>query len=212
MADAEPKRFDARVEERVRSPSLGAELRFVGKALFHVGYWSLFVVFAHPRAAAADAMLPFERRLSDLDAEGQRMVSNIREGVVEAEARRSKTGSWPLPEVLAGAIIPPFAADPLDRAGYQWRLVEGKGAVNYVGVPREGSGKDTFVVVITEPAPGTPPDPQVKEDEIHHRLANGTMIHVGTWTGPRVEASRLPLVAPNPDEGFRQVLVGPVRR
>jgi hypothetical protein len=200
------------VEERVRSPSFGAEASFVAKALFHVAYWSLFVIFGHPRAAAADAFLPFERRFADLDLAEQRMVRNIREGLVEAEARRGRTGAWPTPEELAAATIPPFAPDPIDRAGYVWRIARAKDVVNYVGVPREGSGKDTFVVVIAEPAPGTPPDPQVQEDEIHHRLANGTMIHVGTWTGPRVDEKRLPLVAPNPDEGFRQVLVGPVRR
>jgi hypothetical protein len=204
-------RFDARVEERVRPPSLGAEARFVAKALFHVGYWSLFVVFAHPRAAAAEAMLPFERRFSDLDVEEQRLVRNIREGLVEAEARRGKSGAWPAPEVLAAAQIPPFSNDPLDRAGYAWRLAETKGVVNYVGIPKDEK-KEAFVVVVTEPAPGTPPDPQVQEDEIHHRLSTGTMIHVGTWMGPRVDAARLPLVAPNPDEGFRQLLVGPVRR
>ncbi len=184
----------------------------MAKALFHVVFWSLFVIYAHPRAAAADAFLPFERRFSDLDAEGQRLVKNIREGLVEAEARRGKSSAWPTPDALAAAEIPPFARDPIDRAGYTWRLAQAKDVVNYVGVPREGSGKESFVVVITEPAPGTPPDPQVQEDEIHHRLATGSMIHVGTWMGPRVDAARLPLVAPNPDEGFRQVLVGPVRR
>jgi hypothetical protein len=195
------------MEERVRSPSLGAELRFVGGALFHVVFWSAFVIFAHPKQAAAEALLPFERRFSDLDVEGQRLVKNIK-----AEARRSKTGQWPEPEVLAAAAVPPFARDPLDRAGYVFKLVKQGSTINYVGAPREGSNREAFVVVITEPGPGTPPDPQVQEDEIHHRLGNGTMIHVGIWTGPRVEDKRLPLAAPNPDEGFRQVLVGPVRR
>jgi hypothetical protein len=201
------------VEERVSSPSLRREAGLVARAMFHVVFWSAFVMFGHAPSAGADAAaLPFETRFSTLDAADQRMFRLVQEGIVEAEARRGRTGSWPTPEALAEAGVPPFAKDPIDRAGYTWRVATARGLVNYVGEPRAGSGRRPFQVVVTEPVPGTPPDPQVKEDEIHHRLADGTMIHVGTWMGPSLEGVRLPTASPSPDQGFRQVLVGPVRR
>jgi hypothetical protein len=43
-------------------------------------------------------------------------------------------------------------------------------------------------VWVQEPEPGVPPD-QNFEDEEHHRLIDGTMLHVSTWSharGPRV--------------------------
>ena len=62
--------------------------------------------------------------------------------------------------------------------------------------------------VTREPAPGEPPDP-APNDETHHRLADGTTLHVTIWTIPEQSrrsgfaALRLPQ-----NEGWTQLMVG----
>ena len=51
--------------------------------------------------------------------------------------------------------------------------------VNYLGIP-DRPGAPAWLVVVQEPEPGVPPD-QTFEDEEHHRLLDGTMLHVSTW-------------------------------
>jgi hypothetical protein len=196
----------------VRPPSARAETSAVARAVFHVVYWSALVISAQTygpaggAAAAAAPPSPFERRFQDLPFADQRIFRSLQEGVAEAERLRSTTGRWPRAEDLARAGIPPFAADPIDRARYAWRSVETGTRVDYIGTPQAGSGRETFFALIAEPEPGTPADPLAPVDEIHHRLGDGAMIHVTIWTGPPLtEASEAVSFLP-PEQGYRQVL------
>jgi hypothetical protein len=197
----------------VRPPSARAETRAVARAAFHIVYWSALFISAQTRAAgaglAAEAPAsPFERRFQDLPGEDQRLFRGLQEGVVEAERARSATGRWPSVEALGRAGVPPFAPDPLDRARYTWQQVQTGPKVDYVGTPAPGSGREAFFAVIVEPDPGTPNDPLLRADEIHHRLGDGTMIHVSIWTGPPLaEAGEAFSLLP-PEKGYRQVLAG----
>ena len=93
---------------------------------------------------------------------------------------RSTTGTWPAVSALADDGVPPFALDPTAKGGrYDWSLVQSGALVNYLGIPRESSAP-AWLVVIQEPEPGVPPD-QTYEDEEHHRLITGVMLHVSTW-------------------------------
>jgi hypothetical protein len=194
--------------EEVRPPSLRRESGLVLKAAFHIAYWSALVIFGHPETPGVQAAeLPFERRFQDLDAADQRVFRAIQEGIVEAEGERSRSGRWPAVEALARQGVPPFALDPIDKAGYGWRLLQKQTLLNYVGTPAPESGRRAFVVLITEPEPGTPVDLQTPVDDQHHRLASGTMIHVSVWLGPGLGDMREPAASVNPDEGWQRVVV-----
>jgi len=215
----------------IKPPSARGEGWAVARAAFHIVYWSALIVSGHARdprlgsaSPAAAAVSPIERRFQDLDARDQRLYREISEGMIEAEALRSPTGSWPSAEVLAQRGVPPFAADPLDRAHYTWTLVTAKTVANYVGrpapaparpldrsalpdTPGDPSTPSVFQVIITEPDPGTAQDPTAIVDDIHHRLADGTMMHVTVWLGPSLEPSAAPASVADVERGFRQIVV-----
>ena len=44
-----------------------------------------------------------------------------------------------------------------------------------------------WLVLVLEPEPGAPPD-TAREDEEHHRLISGDMLHVSTWVRPILTA------------------------
>jgi hypothetical protein len=190
-------------------PSARAETWMVARAVFHIVYWSALTVSAQtylPGAkAAASAPSPFERRFQDLDARDQRLFRALREGVAEAERRRSATGLWPSADALASAGVPPFAPDPIDRTRHAWTFAKAGTTVNYLGTPTSG---ETFLVLVVEPDPGTPVDPQALVDDVHHRLDDGTMIHVTVWMGPGLGTSREVVTVPPPEQGWKQITVG----
>jgi len=124
-------------------------------------------------------MLPFQRLIADCTPDEQRLFRELQEGLIEAEASRSSTNSWPMPAALAEEGIPPFAADPTRRSRYDWKLIQSGTLVNYLGVPA-AEGQPAWLILVQEPEPGVPPD-QNFEDEEHHRLAGGAMLHVSIW-------------------------------
>jgi len=140
--------------------------------------------------------------------EQQRTFRELQEGLLEAERIRAATGRWPDVAALADEGIPPFAPDPTRKGpSYKWTSVRQDWATNYVGVPSDPSAP-AWTLVILEPAPGEPPDP-APNDETHHRLPDGTTLHVTIWTIPEQSrrsgfaALRLPQ-----NEGWTQLMVG----
>jgi hypothetical protein len=202
----------------VHMTSARAEAWGVARALFHIGFWSaLFVSAQTYRADGAWGVSsrtgpatpsPFERRFQDLPSADQRTYRALRVGLSEAERVRAATGRWPSVAALASNGVPPFAPDPIDHAGYTWRLIQTGLTADYIGVPRRESGREAFFAIVVEPEPGTADDPLVQPDEIHHRLANGTMIHATVWVGPPL-AERGEAFAVLPVErGYRQIVGG----
>jgi len=138
----------------------------------------------------------------------QRTFRELQEGLLEAERIRAATGRWPDVAALADEGIPPFAPDPTRKGpSYKWTSVRQDWATNYVGVPSDPSAP-AWTLVILEPAPGEPPDP-APNDETHHRLPDGTTLHVTIWTIPEQSrrsgfaALRLPQ-----NDGWTQLMVG----
>ena len=134
----------------------------------------------------------------------------MQEGLVEAERVRSASGQWPSVAVLASQGIPPFA-----DAGsvFAWRLVRNGRTLAYVGVPVPGRAPDdfpAFAAIIQEPEPGyqeTVP-PGAPPDETHHRLSDGTLLHVTLWFQPSgFDLSDAALTQPFAT-GWTQVLAG----
>lgn len=141
-----------------------------------------------------------------LPAADQRLYRRCLEGLQAAEDVRSTAGSWPTVEELAARGIPPFAADPIDGAGYRWqRIVDGT-LVNYLGVPRADSSRPTWLITALEPDPGSPPDPTAVLDESHHRLRDGTLLHVSLSIGTARTISRA-IAMPAFEDGWRLVVV-----
>ena len=200
----------------ITPPSARVESWAVARALFHIAYWSALLVSAQTyvppwRADAAPVRRepsPFERRFQDLPPADQRIFRSLQEGVAEAERVRSATGRWPSVDTLATKGVPPFAPDPIDRARYAWLGVQTGTRVDYIGTPAVGSGREAFFAVIVEPEPGTAPDPLVSVDEVHHRLDDGTMIHVTLWMGPPLADTSEAFALLPPERGYRQVLSG----
>ena len=198
----------------ITSPSARRETAYVARVAFHVLLWSAFVISVQVQAAkggldGAGQASPFERRFQDLDSADQRLFRAIQEGIHEAEVTRSARREWPSVEALAQQGIPPFAPDPIDRARYTWASPRSGNLINYIGTPAPESGRESFVVIIIEPEPGVPVDPKQQVDEVHHRLGDGTMIHVTVWMGPGLRQNREPVAFVAPDQGWRQVMVGP---
>lgn len=125
-------------------------------------------------------LLPFQVLIQDRSPNEQRMFRELQEGLLEAETRRTSTGTWPAVSVLAEDGVPPFALDPTAKGTrYDWRLVRSGTSVNYLGIPRQPTAP-AWLVLVQEPEPGAPPDP-AREDEEHHKLITGVMLHVSTW-------------------------------
>jgi hypothetical protein len=174
---------------RIEPLSARAELQIVARAA--MGIMTLTLMYLITNSAtfrdpgAADAanrnLLPFQVLVRDRPPADQRMFRELQEGLLEAETRRGSSGAWPAVAVLAGEGIPPFAPDPTVKGTqYDWSLTQDGPIVNYLGTPRQ-STSPAWLVVIREPEPGVPPD-QTFEDEEHHRLITGAMLHVSTWT------------------------------
>jgi uncharacterized protein DUF6162 len=158
--------------------------------------------------ASVSHLLPFQKLVRDRPPLEQRMFRELQEGLLEAEMRRVDLRRWPEPGALAADGIPPFAVDPTAKGGpYTWQLLTSGFFVNYLGIPQRADAP-AWLVLVQEPDPKGPPDP-AREDEEHHRLSSGEMLHVSTWT--RADA-RVPIrVVRTPQgEGWTQLYaVGP---
>jgi uncharacterized protein DUF6162 len=152
-------------------------------------------------------LLPYQRWIRDASSREQRTFRELQEGLLEAERLRAQTGQWPDVATLASQGIPPFAADPTQKVAYRWTSVRQDWAINYLGVPSDPAAP-AWVLVILEPEPGAPADP-APNDETHHRLPDGTTLHVSVWTMPEAKrrsgfaALRLPQ-----NDGWTNWLIG----
>jgi hypothetical protein len=155
------------------------------------------------------ALLPYQTVIQSRPSVDQRMFRELQEGLLEAEAARSVSGEWPAPEALAGDGIPPFALDPTARgASYRWVLLRDGRQLNYLGRPIDRAAP-AWLLVVQEPEPGVPPD-QTFEDEEHHKLLDGTMLHISTWVYPDGQSRPERLTIAPQVEGWQQVYaVGP---
>ena len=155
-------------------------------------------------------LLPFQVLVQNRPSSDQRMFRELQEGLLEAEARRTTTKSWPDVSALAADGIPPFAFDPTAKgAQYDWTLIKSGTFVNYLGIPRQPNAP-AWLLLVLEPDPAAPPDP-AREDEEHHKLTTGEMLHVSTWT--RADGRVASKIVRTPQgEGWTQLYaVGPAQ-
>jgi hypothetical protein len=178
-------------------------------AVILLATWVYLANTAAPRAglAAGGGLIAYQKLFRNLDPQEQRMFRALHEGLLEAENARSASGAWPAPATLAGQGIPPFAADPiLSRERYAWTFHQEGNLVNYLGLPA-APHLPAFLLTIQEPTPGAPID-TAPNDEQHHRLADGEVLHVAVWMhgeGTKVSDS---LFRQPESAGWTQLLAG----
>jgi len=200
-----------RVEVRPPSPrlELGNVVRF-GMVIV-VGAWIFLAADSGTLREAGGTtkhLLPFQTLIQNRPSNDQRMFRELQEGLLEAEARRASSGAWPGVAALAADGIPPFALDPTAKGGrYDWRLTVSGAFVNYLGLPQQ-AGSPAWLVLVQEPEPGAPPDP-AREDEEHHRLLGGDMLHVSTWVRADARVAAGTIRAPQAEGWTQLYAVGP---
>jgi hypothetical protein len=198
---------------KVRSPSAWRETGYVARAVAHVLVWSAALMGAslsrgEQQAAAGRPVVALDEvAFAGLDGGSQRMYRSCLDALAEAEATRGKSGAWPTVDQLAAKSLAPFA-DPLDKAGYRWTLLNRGMVFDYVGVPDAASGRPTFLINVVEPEPGMVVDPGVPSDETHHRLRDGTMLHVGIWSIPGAKPLADAVPTPAFEDGWRRITMG----
>jgi hypothetical protein len=198
----------------VRPPSSRVELGNVVRfsMVIVIGAWMFLATdsatFRDGAASTTKHLLPFQTLIQNRPPIDQRMFRELQEGLLEAESRRGSSGTWPEVAALAADGIPPFALDPTAKGGrYDWRLTVNGAFVNYLGLPQQ-SGSPAWLVLVQEPEPGAPPDP-AREDEEHHRLLGGDMLHVSTWVRAGAQVPAGTIRAPQAEGWTQLYAVGP---
>ena len=197
----------------VRPPSSRLELGNVVRfgMVIVVGAWMFLAADSatfRDGASTTKHLLPFQALIQNRPSNDQRMFRELQEGLLEAEARRASSGAWPGVPALAADGIPPFALDPTAKGGrYDWRLTVNGAFVNYLGLPQQ-SGSPAWLVLVQEPEAGALPDP-AREDEEHHRLLGGDMLHVSTWIRADARVPAGTIRAPQAEGWTQLYAVGP---
>jgi hypothetical protein len=115
------------------------------------------------------SLLPYQALAATLPESDQTQFRALRDSLLEAESARARTKRWP----DIGALT-------LPGADYFWMRFERGVVFNYLGKSGDPS-KPAWLLEIQEPEPGTAPDP-APNDEQHHRLPDGTTLHIYVWT------------------------------
>src|SRR5262245_19271004 len=125
-------------------------------------------------------LLPYQVLARTLPVADHSVYRSIRSAVPAIEALRAQTSQWPDAGVLAQKIdesLRPADAEP--RIAQRWSQFRQGPIVSYVGVP-DDPASPAWILEIQEPEPGALPDP-APNDEEHHRLPDGTVLHIYVW-------------------------------
>ncbi len=155
-------------------------------------------------------LLPYQMLIRDLVSSDQAMVGVLKQSLLDAEALRTVTGRWP--EAVAVTGLPktaPGGDASLPAAAYSWKRSSVGVVTHYLGLPAEDVSAAAWLIVIREPEPGVPAD-SAPNDEEHHRLTDGTVLHVSIWTH-RFGGQVGPAFVPQPEAaGWTQLLTAPL--
>lgn len=133
-------------------------------------------------------LLPYQVLVPTLPEPDQQMYRAIRQGLVAAETDRARLSQWPAASVLTEHDVAAFS-----DSRFTWQEFQKGAIINYFATPVDPA-TPAWLLVFQEPEPNTPPDPAPLDDE-HHRLPDGTTLHIYVWThryGGRVKAGYVP--------------------
>ncbi len=189
----------------VQPPSLLRETKAVALALLQIAVVSAIAIQASrpSKADPAGSLMADEVAFAKLDGDEQRLFRRALEGLAEIEDHRNAKGGWPTIEELSARAVPPFTADPIDHFDYRWTLLRDRLVTNYIGIPGAVE-RPTLVIAVVEPEPGAAEIADV--DETHHKLADGTMIHVGIYRGTLRALPPGPLSQFSFGDGWRRIV------
>ena len=122
-------------------------------------------------------LMPYQMLVRDFVSADQTAFARLRDSLIEAEAVRSQTGRWP----EASQVPSLNAAGTVDGAEYKWVRTQRNIVINYLGLPDGDVSAAAWLLRIQEPDPASPTD-SAPNDEEHHRLPDGTVLHVSIWT------------------------------
>jgi hypothetical protein len=129
----------------------------------------VYVAFNATGNDKSRGLLPYQALAATLPESDQAQFRALRDSLLAAESARARTKRWP-----------DVASLTLPGADYYWMRFERGVVVDYLGKSGDPS-KPAWLLEIQEPEPGTAPDP-APNDEEHHRLPDGTTLHVYVWT------------------------------
>lgn len=203
---------DARSETRLgaaNGSTNGERLRVVALCAAIVVVIAVYLVLRSVLTEGG-SLLPFQMLARDLVQADQEMFATLKARIGDLEAVRATTGRWPEPAGVPGLPRLPPGAEALGGA-YTWALRAQGLVVNYLARPAQSDSSAAWLVVYREPDPSAPAD-TARDDEEHHRLPDGTVLHVSLWTrrfGRQVSADFFP----QPEgAGWTQVLTAPLDR
>lgn len=174
--ERDPNPAAAWPSEEIRGPRARGEGQMVLRACALVAMAGLLVIGrGGAKSDAGRGLAPYQLRIAELAPAEQRIAREMREGLLEAESSRASSHAWPTVEALAADGIPPFAKDPL-APDLRWSMARDGATVNYLG--QSDRGGPSYLIVIQEPEPGAGDPPDTPPDEIHHKLTDGTILHV----------------------------------
>ena len=170
------------------------------------------------RDSVRGTLYPYQMLARDLVSADQAMFGVLKQSLLDAEALRASTGRWPdagavasLPTVVPGQESGRASGEVAGSSTpvFMWRKQDQSVITHYVGVPGNDATGAAWMIAIREPEPGVPTD-TAPNDEEHHRLPDGTVLHVSIWThrfGAQLDQAFL---AQPESGGWTQVLVAPL--
>jgi hypothetical protein len=142
-------------------------------------------------------LLPYQQLVATLVSADQTMFADLSKQMVDVEEMRAAAGQWP-------------GASRMTRlTSYTWTASREGYFLNYLATPADDQSAAGWLLVIQEPDPQAPVDP-APNDETHHRLPDGTVLHVSIWThrfGGQIDRR---FVRQPERSGWTQVLTAPV--
>ena len=161
-------------------------------------------VYLALRSSALDGadggtLLPYQALVRNLVSSDQAMFGDLQKSLIEVEAARARTGRWPEAAGPDG---------PTPPRSYKWMGSREGLFFNYLAIPSDDVSAAAWLLVIQEPDPAAVPDP-APNDEEHHRLPDGTVLHVSIWTHRFGEQVPREFVRQPQTAGWVQVLMAP---
>jgi hypothetical protein len=149
--------------------------------------------------AGSGTLLPYQTLVRNLVSSDQATFGDLQKNLIEIETERARTGHWP----EAGG-----PAGPASPSSYTWIGNREGLFLNYLAIPSDDASAAAWLLVIQEPDPAAVPDP-AQNDEEHHRLPDGTVLHVSIWLHRFGEQVPRDFVRQPQTAGWAQVLMAP---
>jgi hypothetical protein len=140
--------------------------------------------------AGSGTLLPYQTLVRSLVSSDQATFGDLQKSLLEIEAAR--------------AGVPQGAAP----TSYTWIVGREGLFLNYLAIASDDVSAAAWLIVIQEPDPAAVPDP-AQNDEEHHRLPDGTVLHVSIWMHRFGEQVARDFVRQPQTVGWVQVLMAP---